>query len=92
MSSGKIFLGLLAGVAAGALLGVLFAPHKGSVTRKRIVKKGDDYVDELKDKFDEFIESISEKYEQVKDEVSDFAEKHDPRSEDPKKETKTANV
>lgn len=92
MSSGKIFLGLLAGVAAGALLGVLFAPHKGTVTRKRIIKKGDDYVDELKDKFDEFIESISDKYDQVKDEVSDFVDHSDAKSEDHEKKHKTAKA
>ena len=32
MDSGKVVLGVLAGVAAGAILGILFAPEKGSVT------------------------------------------------------------
>ena len=40
MKSGKILLGIMAGTAAGALLGILFAPEKGPVTRKKILKKG----------------------------------------------------
>ena len=32
-----IVLGLLAGAAIGSLLGVLFAPEKGSETRKRML-------------------------------------------------------
>ena len=40
MGNGKILLGVLAGAAAGATLGILFAPKKGSVTRKKIIKKG----------------------------------------------------
>ncbi len=74
MSTGKVVLGILAGAATGALLGILFAPDKGSVTRKKITKKGEDYVDAVKEKFDESIDTITEKFRKVKNDVSDFAE------------------
>ena len=72
MSSGKVLLGLLAGVAAGALIGVLLAPDKGTVTRKKIIKKGDEYADALKEKFNEYMDTISEKIDDVKNE--DYAQ------------------
>jgi gas vesicle protein len=74
MSTGKVLLGVLAGVAAGALLGILFAPEKGTVTRNKMAKKGEDYANTLKDKFNEFLDSIAEKFDAVKEEVTDFAE------------------
>jgi len=88
MNSGKVLLGVLAGVAAGALLGVLFAPGKGSNTRKKIYKKGEDYADGLKEQFDEFLKSISGKIKEAKEEVSIFAEEEKPRSEEVKKNVK----
>lgn len=66
MNSGKVFLGLLAGVAAGAVLGVLFAPDKGTETRKKISKKSKDLVDEVKNKYDDFVRGVNEKVESVK--------------------------
>jgi gas vesicle protein len=76
MSAGKVLLGVLAGVAAGALVGILFAPAKGSRTRRRILKQGENYAEGLKDKFDEYVDNVSEKFEQVKEEVSAFAQKN----------------
>ena len=90
MSSGKVLLGLLAGVAVGALLGVLFAPDKGSVTRKKLTKKGEDYADGIKEKFNDFLDDVSGKFEEVKEEVSDFAEKAQTKADKVKKDMKTA--
>lgn len=50
MSRGSIILGVMAGAAAGALIGILFAPDKGAATRQKIVQKGEDYVGNLKEK------------------------------------------
>ncbi len=75
MSAGKVLLGVLAGVAAGALVGILFAPAKGSRTRRRILKQGENYAEGLKEKFNEYVDNVSEKFEQVKEEVSAFAQK-----------------
>jgi gas vesicle protein len=76
MSSRNVLLGVLGGLAAGALLGVLFAPDKGSKTRKGIAKKGEDFIDGVKEKLSDMVESLSDKFEATKEEVADFSKKH----------------
>ena len=94
MSSGKVLLGVLAGVAVGALAGVLFAPDKGSETRKKISRKGEDYADALKEKFDDFISGIREKMETATEEAADMADNIKSRADEARRATKmsaTAN-
>lgn len=90
MSTGKVLLGVAAGVAAGALLGVLFAPDKGTNTRKKICREGKDLTNDLKDKFDEILESITEKFSKVKKDATDFAEKRTNKEEKAEEDLKAA--
>ncbi|MEO8515371.1 MAG: YtxH domain-containing protein [Flavobacterium sp.] len=75
MESGKVLLGVLGGVAAGALLGVLFAPDRGSETRKKIKEKGKGYADNLKGKIDEIKHDVNGKYESFIGEAKDMIAK-----------------
>ena len=92
MDTGKTILGALACVAAGAALGVLFAPEKGSDTRKNIIKKGEGYSDAIKDKFNDFVDNISRKYENLKEDVSEFNEEAKVKAEEIKRNIKTATA
>lgn len=72
MNTGKVALGVLGGIAVGAIAGILFAPAKGSKTRKRILKKGKGYADEVKGKFDQLASDFSQKYESVLEEAKEM--------------------
>jgi gas vesicle protein len=88
MDTGKVVISVLAGVAVGALLGVLFAPDKGSETRKKIMRRGSDSVDDLNDKFDELVSNLSEKFDAARDEANELYEKGKRKAEDLKKDMK----
>jgi gas vesicle protein len=87
MSSGKVLLGVLAGVAAGALIGILFAPDKGTETRKKIVKKSEDYVDEVKEKFNGLIDDLTKKMDGVHAKANKMADHTKATVEDAKVST-----
>lgn len=75
MSTGKVVSGVLAGLAVGTVLGILFAPEKGSETRNKIIDKRNDLVDKLKSKYGDLENSLKNEFRNVKDEVTNLAEK-----------------
>ena len=88
MSTGKIVIGTLAGLTIGATAGILFAPKKGSKTRKQIMNKGEDYVDGIKSKYDELSDSIMGKFKGVKKDAEELVDKGKTKYNDAKRDVK----
>lgn len=63
--NGKVVAALLAGLAAGAALGILFAPDKGNETRDRLNDSLKDLGDALKERSAEQVEHFKELTDKV---------------------------
>lgn len=90
MSNSKAALGFLAGAAAGAILGILFAPEKGADTRKKISKKTGDLGDSLKNSFNDFVDGVKQTYSNAKGEAEDMVEAGKSKMNTYKNEAKNA--
>ncbi len=88
MSTGKVVLGVLVGAAAGAVLGILFAPDKGSATRKKIMDMADNYTGDLKEKISDTINTVKDKVETVTDDAKDLVEKGKSKMDNANQEVK----
>jgi len=65
----KVLIGLLAGLAAGAALGLLLAPEKGSDTRDKLSQSLKDLADTIKDKAADEINNLTSLKDKVVDSV-----------------------
>ncbi len=63
-----------AGVTAGVILGVLFAPDKGCNTRRQLKRTCNDIKDQVDDWFGLEKDEIDELYEKLEDKASDITE------------------
>ncbi|MBN9485506.1 MAG: hypothetical protein BGO70_03190 [Bacteroidetes bacterium 43-93] len=76
-NTGKALLGLAAAFAAGATIGVLYAPDKGDRTRRRLTRKGRLMYDDMqnayeegKDTLEDLRDTLKDNLERVNDEIS----------------------
>ncbi len=78
-STEKTALALVAGVAAGAVLGILFAPRSGKETRAALFSKGEELQEDLEKRIEQARKDwskakgkVADAASMTKDEVSDF--------------------
>ncbi|UAY53148.1 YtxH domain-containing protein [Ferruginibacter albus] len=51
-TSRKVLTAVAVGAAVGAVLGILFAPDKGTETRKKIAERGKKFSDDVHNKWE----------------------------------------
>ena len=90
MNSSNTMLAFLAGAAVGAIAGILFAPDKGSVTRKKISSKTGELADSVESSFSSFIDGAKETYAGAKEEGEEFVDKAKSKYGSAKNEVKNA--
>lgn len=70
----KILTAFAIGAAAGAVLGILFAPDKGSETRRKINEQGKKVSEDLKNRFNEAKDTMSGCKDDIKKTANEFVE------------------
>ena len=72
MASTKSFLSILAGLAAGAAIGILYAPDKGWKTRARVKKAAANGYEDMKENLGDLGTKVDEKTAEAKETIKNL--------------------
>jgi|WetSurMetagenome_2_1015567.scaffolds.fasta_scaffold929339_1 gas vesicle protein len=74
----KTIIAFATGAAIGAALGILFAPAKGSKTRKRLKTEGQIVMEDLEDKIMQAKKKLDSLKTEWEKKVKEVTDKHQP--------------
>lgn len=77
----KLLITTISGVASGLILGLLFAPDKGSKTREKLSQKGDEYFNTIRNDIAEIRSYLQKRAEATKEEFDEFGEQAKNKSD-----------
>ena len=66
MKKRNVLLGVAISAAVGTVIGMLSAPAKGSLTRKRILRKGAELNADSKEKISSYTDAVTDEYKNIK--------------------------
>lgn len=73
MKALNILTATLGATVIGVVLGLLFAPNKGSKTRNKISKKSQEYANYVADNYEEFVDTVSHSFDNIEKETARLA-------------------
>ena len=79
---GRFIKGILIGAVAGAVIGVLYAPRKGSKTRKILRRTGDNLKDAFRSELTDIEQKVDSQYESIKDDTTELLDLQRQRLQD----------
>ena len=72
--SHKSFFSLLLGLAAGAAIGILYAPDKGKNTREKVKRAAAGNLDDLQEGAENLESEVEDKAQEAKEDLKDIGE------------------
>lgn len=72
MNTGKAVISIIAAATMGAVIGMLFAPEKGTNNRKKIVNEGKKYLDDMMGRYIHIVEEVNKSIETMKQNTAEM--------------------
>ncbi|HLR32465.1 MAG TPA: YtxH domain-containing protein, partial [Fodinibius sp.] len=82
MNKVNLLLATITSAVSGAVIGILFAPDKGSRTRKKISTESDEYLRLLKESIEDMRHSLNQQAEEARKEAKEMGEDIKNKGED----------